>query len=49
MSVLHQLQTRPRSIRSKLPKELADKPAFDQSVNPAHPVSGAANPLKIED
>ena len=26
---------RPRSIRSKLLKELADKPACDQSVNPA--------------
>ena len=29
-----------RSIRSKLPKELADKPACDQTVNPAHQMGG---------
>ena len=53
MSVQHQLAARPRLIRSKLPKELADKPACDQTVNPAHQTSGVLfpifNPLNNED
>jgi hypothetical protein len=48
MSVQHLRPARPRSIRSKLPKEPADKTARDQSVNPARPTSGATSQLTNE-